>query len=210
MQNAESNGNYTPVPTDPHSDPSADPLVVTPADPLVVTPADPPVVTPADPPVVTPADPPADPPTDPQTNPPPVTTADSTVPAVRNRVNGVLPEVSEPKPPKVRVPWDQVCQFLSSELCGSPDFRMVLRSIMGKSGYLNGDGLINEHTHNYPRDVKEVIYQVLSDWTKKSPRCTLDMVFEGLREENQNLIVSKLQEKEFLKKYSEESGESIS
>ncbi|XP_060062451.1 tumor necrosis factor receptor superfamily member 21-like [Ylistrum balloti] len=112
-----------------------------------------------------------------------------------------------------RPPWDDVCRFLSANLCGITDYRMALRSIMGKSSYKNGDALIIEHTMNHPRDVKEVIYLVLKEWTKKCP-CTLDMVFDGLEELNLKQMICDLKQEKAVKNFitanNESTGESTS
>ncbi|XP_021372856.1 tumor necrosis factor receptor superfamily member 5-like isoform X2 [Mizuhopecten yessoensis] len=112
--------------------------------------------------------------------------------------NGV--DTTEPKP-RPKVPWDEVNRFLSAKLCGTQDYRMALRSIMSQSKYQYGEALITEHTTNNPKDVKEMIYQVLCDWTKKSRRPTLDNVIKGLEEQNMHMIVTELKQHKSVKPF---------
>ncbi|XP_069123588.1 tumor necrosis factor receptor superfamily member 5-like isoform X2 [Argopecten irradians] len=123
--------------------------------------------------------------------------------------NGLDTRTTGEEPRSKKVPWGDVCRFLSRELSGTTNYKMALRSIIDKSDYKGGEGLIVEHSNNYPRDVKEVIYNVLYDWTKKC-RCTLDMVIDGLKEENLNRVITDLLEHDSVKKYLKENDHSTS
>lgn len=80
---------------------------------------------------------------------------------------------------------------LSTDLC-SVQWEMFFRRLIGEGS----DAIINKVRKNYPNDVQEQIYQLLTEWHKLAPdEAKLENVIAELEDMGENLLASKYKQK---------------